>query len=347
MSNLPHSTPIYNYEQETYFESYPFFSCKDSKTLSSLYATHYYNLEKNVESISLCYVKDTDQDIPLLNITEFPLKSLIEPFDSSTESIYLSLNIEKTKIQSKLPKYYIDNNIIPILVINYADVTPEFLNRNFHYKLIINNEEYNVYYYKLLVFNMYIYIIPMCLSKRDEYIKYVKTTGYTITVDGQDYQIYCQRVRFSDQLLCLKPDYFMQKRPYPLQVYFFAILMYLRTDLSQREVAELTKELFNLKKFDQSTLSRFLKSLHIKLSNKEIFNITKSQLSDVNTERDMYSTKLKYNYMDEIIFNGYINRFNKEEDFNYNYFKYFMINNMPKIIFCFFRNYISNMMYPP
>ena len=65
----------------------------------------------------------------------------------------------------------------------------------------------------------------------------------------------------ANENVVLWPSIKLPFRKYPVYVYFYAVALYLSSNLSMREVAARTRIQFGLDKFSHSTLSRTLKRL--------------------------------------------------------------------------------------
>lgn len=68
---------------------------------------------------------------------------------------------------------------------------------------------------------------------------------------------------------CIWPAMKLPRRPYPAAAYLYAVAMYLSSNLSQRQVSEQVKRLFQLQNFSHSTISRSVAKLLSRLDDLE------------------------------------------------------------------------------
>jgi hypothetical protein len=93
--------------------------------------------------------------------------------------------------------------------------------------------------------------------------EFIRHSYHTIKYNGQNLDIVCPHYRLEDgRGITALPWYLIPGRPYPLQVYLFAIDYYCATpDIGQRGAAEATRIKFDLKTFSHSTLNRSFRLL--------------------------------------------------------------------------------------
>lgn len=88
--------------------------------------------------------------------------------------------------------------------------------------------------------------------------------AYKIKYQYKEYTIICPEFRSynkSDETIVIIPEFLLPRRPYPVYVYLYAIVMYISNpDMGQRKVAEATRKQFGLTHFAHTTLGRALKA---------------------------------------------------------------------------------------
>ena len=88
--------------------------------------------------------------------------------------------------------------------------------------------------------------------------------SYKIMHQHAEYTVICYEYRnddLSDEPIMIMPDFLLQRRPYPLYVYLYAIDLYSSTpEKGQRWAAEATRKKFKLPTFAHTTLGRALKT---------------------------------------------------------------------------------------
>ena len=80
----------------------------------------------------------------------------------------------------------------------------------------------------------------------------------------------------------ITPDCMSSHRPYPVYVYLFAVALYELTDMSQRDAAKITADLFGIESFSASTLCRARKRFSVYAD--EIFDASEADDNDVSVD---------------------------------------------------------------
>jgi hypothetical protein len=85
---------------------------------------------------------------------------------------------------------------------------------------------------------------------------------YKFFISNRELRLVCPLLKtMANENVVLWPSIKLPFRKYPVYVYFYAVALYLSSNLSMREVAARTRIQFGLDKFSHSTLSRTLKRL--------------------------------------------------------------------------------------
>lgn len=77
-----------------------------------------------------------------------------------------------------------------------------------------------------------------------------------INFDSVEYTILCPILYINNKKIILHPAIKLPRRKYPCYVYLYAVIRYINSDLSMREIAILTRRKFGLDKFSASTVCR-------------------------------------------------------------------------------------------
>ena len=85
---------------------------------------------------------------------------------------------------------------------------------------------------------------------------------YKFFISNRELRLVCPLLKtMANENVVLWPSIKLPFRKYPVYVYFYAVALYLSSNLSMREAAARTRIQFGLDKFSHSTLSRTLKRL--------------------------------------------------------------------------------------
>jgi len=85
---------------------------------------------------------------------------------------------------------------------------------------------------------------------------------YKIKYQHAEYEIVCLELRKDGEQILVIPEFLLPRRPYPIYVYLYAILIYSsHPTMSQRKAAEQTRKKFGLETFAHTTLGRALKAI--------------------------------------------------------------------------------------
>ena len=85
---------------------------------------------------------------------------------------------------------------------------------------------------------------------------------YKFFISNRELRLVCPLLKtLANENVVLWPSIKLPFRKYPVYVYFYAVALYLSSNLSMREAAARTRIQFGLDKFSHSTLSRTLKRL--------------------------------------------------------------------------------------
>jgi hypothetical protein len=269
--------------------------------IPDLKSRYCFDTGESQESVSLCDLKGNKRLITALYFDEISLPESENPKSSSNSSISITYKVNKNKIFTcDLPEYYIKKNIIPFLLIKYSDTEYNFLSNNQNYLLNINGNVFNILYYKMLIKNEYVLIIPFMITNNVKDISKNKYKESSIYFQKQQFSIYLKAIIVDNKKIEIKPNFLISKRKYPIQVYLYAIIMYItNNEYSQREVAKETKIYFKLHTFSHSTLCRALQRVCINLlnqNNDNLGNISINTTCKINDKKKLIAKK-KYRYI--------------------------------------------------
>jgi hypothetical protein len=304
MSNLPHNPFNFNPPSKTDF------SFAD---VGDFTATDTLNLGKIEESFKLCHLDEFNSNSNIFSPTEilFPKQNIDNILEQA--DIKLLIKLESIIIDISMPIYYIKNNILPILIIKTELLTSDLLSTRIKYEISINRTKYQVLHYKLVIPEGYILFIPVYIIDVNQSVMIkVISKIHNLYFNEEIYELYVQNLIINNQCFEFYPIYFCKKRPYPIQIYIYAIILYLTTDKSQREVAKDTKKEFNLYKFNHATLCRILKRVFIKLQeaagkdDTEYYKLTKEIKNEKNAYIKKIMAKEKYKYIFNTFFTSLV-----------------------------------------
>jgi len=111
--------------------------------------------------------------------------------------------------------------------------------------------------------------------------------SYKFFIYNRELTLVCPLIKTeAKENVVLWPSIKLPFRKYPVYVYFYAVALYLSSDLSMREAAAKTRNHFGLDKFSHSTLSRSLKKLSAIVE--ELLNI----IPDMQVEETVNNTEI-------------------------------------------------------
>ncbi|MDR0676807.1 MAG: hypothetical protein LBF97_07210 [Elusimicrobiota bacterium] len=220
-----------------------------------------------------------------------------------TRDILLSITINKEKYTFNLPISYINNNIIPSILIPY-EISPEKLDSKLEkYFIYFGENKYQVVSYKILYLDQYLLLMPtIIIGDEDKLLNYKnKTYNFYDT----NYEFYYPKISLNNEQIILSLKFLDPKRPLPIQIYEEAVKIYTESkEKSQRNVAEIIREKYKLKSFSHTNISRYFKNNIIKTNNvnNKKLNDDINKIVDFNDERTCslcqqmkLKAKFKYN----------------------------------------------------
>ena len=170
-------------------------------------------------------------------------------------------------IDNKLPllsfKFNIDHILLSFMIpVSFFNI--DNIYKNIKYLVRYKDITYNVYTSVMqnITINSETYVIlfPMMVQSQQDALFKVKTLEYKIVLGGKERIISGLKINKNNQSNILRPYFIIPGRPYPVIVYLDAILLYIKGEMNQRQVAETIKQKYKLTTFSSSTLSRAFRS---------------------------------------------------------------------------------------
>jgi hypothetical protein len=228
--------------------------------------------------------------------------------------ITISLIINKIEYKFDLPDHYINNRIIPSLIIPFEIFPVNGITKKNKYFINLGNNKLEIVYYAIIIDNKNVLIIPIDIIQSENFVKVnitYKYKKYCIFLNDNNFIFYYPCIE-QNKIKCIYMPYFIDLRyPYPKQIYNEIEKAYLENmECTQREVCEIIKSKYNLVTLSHSTLSRHLKDRYITQNNLDM-DILNNQLDDVTNfdeprrcsfwTKKKLKTKFKYNLLKLII----------------------------------------------
>jgi hypothetical protein len=224
------------------------------------------------------------------------------------DNVLVSLHINTEIYTFSLPEYFINEGIIPNLLIPNEIASLNINSKRDKYYIFLNDIKLEILCYRICKDDDYTLYLPVYIIDKEEnnasLLKYYsKNYSFYNTI----YQFAYPSIIKDTYVKELKPDFIDKKLRYPKQVYEEAEQLYLNDNMiTQRDVGEYIKKKFMIDKFDHATLCRSLQKTYIKnldLNNMEVEN----QLGPIYNfegnrrcsyyDQKKFKAKFKYNYI--------------------------------------------------
>jgi hypothetical protein len=172
------------------------------------------------------------------------------------------------------------DNFLPIIACPTSILDQNNSLKDINYIINCNNYNLRVHFYVLPCHSSnnesseYIFLIPIIIMNyNDKYsIKY--TTYYLYFID-RFINFTCPKITHNGISKIYKPYFILPRRVYPIWIYLKAVSLYDQGDITLQGVVDKIRQLFNIQKFNKSTLSRAIKSMRN--------DIIKNKIEQINT----------------------------------------------------------------
>ena len=180
--------------------------------------------------------------------------------------------------------------------------------KDINYIIKCNNYNFQVHFFVLPCHSInnessqYIFLIPIVIMN-DNHKYSIKYATYYLYFIDRFIVFTCPKIIHNGTSKIYKPYFILPRRVYPIWVYLKAVSLYDQGDITLQGVVDKIRQLFNISKFNKSTLSRAIKSMRndiIKISIEQI-NTNATNMHDLILGREDSITQDSVNAREKTI----------------------------------------------